>query len=144
MSANGSEPYIPVCIFCSNPFDFLRTPYLLPCNDHSACKECLKTARQQKMVGLACPEDKVEISLSNLKSLTKNVEILRYLEQVELDKKKRELQETMKNSDDEDKRRNDELRASQVSQGLPPYIVNDIGEVIPLNRNINADLPDET
>ena len=76
---------IPTCVFCQNAFSIKegRTPYILPCQEHSSCKQCLRIARQNKLEGLACPIDKVEIGLANLKSLQKNIEILQFIEQLE-------------------------------------------------------------
>ena len=40
-------------------------------------------ARSNKLDGLSCPEDKIEIPLNMLKSLNKNLEILDFIEKLE-------------------------------------------------------------
>lgn len=38
---------IPTCVFCQNEFSLKdgRTPYIMPCEEHTCCKSCLQLAR---------------------------------------------------------------------------------------------------
>lgn len=50
------ELEIPTCIFCRQPYSVIegRKPYVLPCENHSSCKECLLAARTNA-AELRCP-----------------------------------------------------------------------------------------
>ena len=79
---NDSKLEIPSCIFCDNPYSIKdgRTPYVMPCQQHTCCKQCLKIARENRLTTLACPVDKIQIDIDNLKSLLKHVEIQQFIE----------------------------------------------------------------
>lgn len=76
------------CIFCDLAFNLeARSPYYLPCNDHTACKQCLKNAEIRGDSVIHCPLDKIPLQLNKLKTLNKNTEIVKQLQAIESKKK---------------------------------------------------------
>lgn len=75
---------LPKCVYCENPFSIRdgRTPYILPCETHKSCKECLKLARANidKIPNLACPIDGTPVEVKLVKNLNKDLKILKLVQ----------------------------------------------------------------
>eukprot|EP00347_Sterkiella_histriomuscorum_P015425 403357073 len=68
------------CIICDESFNLkTKSPYLLPCKEHTACKLCLSEAKDSGETELLCPIDSTSLKLSQLKSLSKNMQIVAFL-----------------------------------------------------------------
>lgn len=86
------------CVYCDEMFNLSdKSPYLLPCGQHTACKLCLSEARNSGEEELECPIDKKVLRLSELKTLSKNMEIVAILKrqkQGEVPKQQDKLKES--------------------------------------------------
>jgi hypothetical protein len=74
------------CSHCYTPYDLQEhTPYTLTC-DHSACKQCLRQCHKSKSP-FVCSHDSVVVPLPVIKTLSKNIEVIRTLREREAQEK---------------------------------------------------------